>query len=58
MFKNVTDALGQFFTTRNESNDPLVRMFRVEYANDYRHAVKNGMTVNSAFVKDYLKYRK
>ena len=36
----------------------LVRMFRIEYANEYRHMEKMGCEINDSFVKQFLADRK
>jgi hypothetical protein len=43
----------------NRDNDSsLVRMFRVEYANEYRHMEKMGCEINDSFVRQFLIDRK
>ena len=44
------------FNTSNDSG--LVRMFRIEYANEYRHMEKMGCEINDSFVKQFLADRK
>lgn len=36
----------------------LVRMFRVEYANEFHHLEKMGCEINDSFVKQFLSDRK
>lgn len=46
-----------FSTTFGENPDKetgLVRMFRIEYAKEYRNLRRLGVRVNDAFVRDYL----
>ena len=51
----ILSALDSF----NRDNDSsLVRMFRVEYANEYRHMEKMGCEINDSFVRQFLIDRK
>ena len=43
---------------RNESESGLVRMFRIEYAKDYRHMKQMGYEINDNTVKDFLAARR
>ncbi len=40
---------------RNESETGLVRMFRVEYAKEYRQLKKMGAQLDDAFVRQYIR---
>ena len=42
---------------KNESETGLVRMFRVEYAKEYRQMKNMGYEINDSFVKSFLKTR-
>ena len=53
--KAIVGAMNGF---NNESETGLVRMFRVEYANEYRHLKQMGYEINDSFVKTFLKTRK
>lgn len=44
------------FNRKDDSS--LVRMFRVEYANEYRHMEKMGCEINDSFVRQFLIDRK
>ena len=44
------------FNRKDDSG--LVRMFRIEYANEYRHMEKMGCEINDSFVKQFLLDRK
>jgi hypothetical protein len=39
---------------RNESETGLVRMFRVEYAKEYRQMKRMGVHVDDAFVRQFI----
>jgi len=41
----------------NENETGLVRLFRVEYANEYRQLKKSGCQIDDKFVKEYLGLR-
>lgn len=43
---------------KNESETGLVRMFRIEYAKDYRHMKQMGYEINDSVVKDFLAARR
>lgn len=43
---------------RKPDDTGLVRMFRIEYANEYRHMEKMGCEINDSFVKQFLLDRK
>lgn len=49
MFYN---AMNGFY---NESESGLVRMFRVEYAKEYRQLKRMGVQLNDAFVRQYIR---
>ena len=53
--KAIVGAMNGF---KNESETGLVRMFRVEYANEYRHLKQMGYEINDSFVKSFLRTRK
>ena len=57
IISDIAGAFGRFFSNKDESSDPLVRLFRIEYANDYRNARRQGVSVNRNFVKDFLDNR-
>lgn len=44
------------FNRKDDSG--LVRMFRIEYANEYHHMEKMGCEINDSFVKQFLADRK
>lgn len=44
------------FSRKDDSG--LVRMFRIEYSNEYRHMEKMGCEINDTFVKQFLADRK
>ena len=39
----------------NESETGLVRMFRVEYAKEYRQLKRMGIQLDDAFVRQYIR---
>lgn len=50
-----------FFSNLGNSSlkeNGLVRFFETEYSKEYRCAVRNGVQINAAYVKDFLKYSK
>jgi len=53
--KAIVGAMNGF---KNESETGLVRMFRVEYANEYRHLKQMGYEINDSTVKAFLRARK
>lgn len=40
-----------------DTSDGLVRLFEVEYNNEYRFLKKNGIEIDSNFVRSYLDSR-
>lgn len=42
----------------NESESGLVRMFRIEYAKEYRQMKRMGIQLDDAFVRQYLASQK
>lgn len=52
-----TFAEGLFSAFSYRTNDPLVDMFRNEYAKEYRNATRNGVRVDRAFVEAYMTNR-
>jgi hypothetical protein len=50
-------AEGMFSAFSFTKNDPLVDMFRIEYAREYRNAVRNGIKVDKNFVRNYMANR-
>ena len=50
-------AFGSVLHNFNQGETPLVRMFRIEYANEYRHMKRNGCEINDRFVKDFISLR-
>ena len=40
---------------RHKDEGGLVRMFEVEYNKEYRCAVRNGVTIDAQFVRNFLK---
>lgn len=40
---------------KNEAETGLVRMFRVEYAKEYRQLKKMGAQLDDAFVRQYIR---
>lgn len=51
-------AFGSVLENFNKGETPLVRMFRIEYAQEYRHLKRNGCEINDRFVKDFISMRK
>lgn len=39
----------------NESETGLVRMFRIEYAKEYRQLKRMGVQLNDVFVRQYIR---
>lgn len=37
---------------------PLVRMFRIEYASEYRNMKRSGCTINDSTIRQFLKTQK
>lgn len=57
MFKTYAGAMGQFFTSAfrgHDTDNGLVRMFRVEFPKEYANARRFGARVDEKFVKTYL----
>lgn len=53
--KTFAEGLFSAFSFRN--TDPIVDMFRIEYAKEYRNATRNGVRVDRAFVEAFLTNR-
>ena len=49
--------IDNMFKPRNNT-DGLVRMFEVEYSNEYRHARRAGVQIDRHFVEEFLKSAK
>lgn len=39
----------------DDQEGPLTRMFRIEYANEYKHLRRHGGPINDGTVKSFLK---
>lgn len=50
-------AFGSILENFNRGETALVRMFRIEYPQEYRHLKRNGCEINDRFVKDFLDVR-
>ena len=50
--------MSAFNSFRRIDDTGLVRMFRVEYSNEYRLMEKMGCEINDSFVKQFLADRK
>jgi len=50
--------LNNLFTFNVNPQEGLVRFFETEYTQEYRNAQRNGIKVNSQYVKDFLAARK
>jgi hypothetical protein len=45
------------FMERRETNDPIVRLFEVEYNKEYRSLKANGIKVNRKIALDHMNNR-
>jgi hypothetical protein len=52
--KTIGNAFATTFGTSPDKETGLVRMFRIEYAKEYRNLRRLGVRVNDEFVRDYL----
>ena len=58
MFGNFGKAIVDGMFKKSPSTDGLVRMFEVEYGNDYRAAKRSGVHIDRQFVMEFLKSAK
>lgn len=55
MFGNLGKIIVDGMFKKQPSTDGLVRMFEVEYGNEYRNAVKSGVHIDRQYVMQFLK---
>lgn len=60
MFANILSSLANLLDPLdiyNSNTSPLVRMFAVEYSQEYDSIKKSGIAITDRFVKEYLSNR-
>ena len=49
------DGINSISGLKEKNDKGLVRMFEVEYSNEYRCAVRRGIEVDGRYVRDFMK---
>lgn len=55
MFRSLGRIMADGVFKQTPTTDGLVRMFEVEYANEYRNAVRAGVQIDRQYVMEFLK---
>lgn len=54
LIQNIANGFTSFFTASMGREDPVVRLFQVEYAKEYNQLVDMGVEVNRQLALDHM----
>lgn len=57
ILEDIANGLSNFFVGCDDSNDPIVQLFRVEYNKEYRMLKRAGVNINRALALEHMTNR-